>query len=119
MTALEIYHLRKYCRKYGLDFYEVDSAIGYWENKEHLESIVKMLRKCGDMFEIARMEDLQAQYIAENPLTYYAACQLYGETKSSEVGDPDPSPQRFSLRTMSETTEVDFSLQTIIEGKSQ
>lgn len=107
LNPLELYQLRRYCRKYGLDFQEVDSTLTYAECKKHLKSLVHMLFQSLDTFELARMASLQVEYIENHALTYYASCRVGGETKSEEVGDPDTSPQRFSLKTM---TSVGFSL---------
>ena len=60
-----------------------------------------------DTFELARMASLQEEYMENHALIYYASCRVGGETKSTEVGEADTSPQRFSLRTM---TSVGFSL---------
>jgi len=59
-----------------------------------------MLSQSLDVFELARMEELQKQYMAEHFLSFYVMCQLAGETKSTEtgqeVGQNHPS---FSLAT--------------------
>lgn len=60
-----------------------------------------------DTIELACTEALEEQYLAEHALTYYASYHSRGETKSKQVGDPDTSPQQFSLKTM---TSVGFSL---------
>ena len=73
-----------------------------------------MLSQSLDTFELARMEALQEQYMAEHALTYYASCRTGGETKSEEVGDADTSPQQFSLKTM---TDVGFSLRAMVKRK--
>ena len=126
LTALNLYNLRKYCKKYEIDYYEIDSSINYEEswlfagsnpqNMEHLRSIAKMLRSSKDMFEITRYEDLQAQWIVENPLEYYRACEMYGETKSNDVGPIDTSFPLFSLKTKA---HVCFSLVSLVKQKPQ
>ena len=105
MNQLERYTLLRYCRKYGIDPQEIDSTLTYHENKQHLRSIFKMLNTSPDVFELARMEAQWDQYMEHNALTYYAACILYGETKSEEVGNPDDSPARFSLSEFAKTTQ--------------
>ena len=114
MTPLERRHLEKICDKYGIDYYEIDSAINYYENKEHLMGIVRMLDGCLDAFELARMDEQQEKYMAENPLEYYASHRLadkvYGET--AELGEPDTGPQRFSLKAMA---EIGFSLRVLVK----
>lgn len=67
-----------------------------------------------DTFELARIEAQWEDYLDHNFLEYYAACHMFGETKSEETGAPDTSPQRFSLRTMTAQT---FSLHTLMEAK--
>lgn len=114
LSSLELYQLRRYCRKHGLDFEEIDSTLTYWENKKHLRSMVRMLSQSLDTFELARMEELQEQYMAEHALTYYISCHMGGETRSEEVGVADTSPQRFSLKTM---TDVGFSLRAMVQRK--
>jgi hypothetical protein len=119
MTPLERRNLERICDKYGIDYYEIDSGINYSENKEHLMGIVRMLDGSLDCFELARMMEQQEQYIAENPLEYYMSCriadQIYGEKEAPALGEPDTSPQRFSLRTRS---EIGFSLRELVKGKS-
>ena len=68
------------------------------------------------MFEITRYEDLQAQWIVENPLEYYRACEMYGETVSKEVGPIDISSPQFSLKTK---VHVGFSLVSLVKQKPQ
>ena len=105
MNSLERYTLLRYCRKYDIDPQEIDSTLTYYENKQHLRSIFKMLNNSLDMFELARMSAQWDQYVKQNALTYYAACVLYGETKSSDVGKPDDQPARFSLSEFAKTTQ--------------
>ena len=114
LNPLELYQLKRYCRKYELDFQEVDSALTYAENKKHLRSLVRMLCNSLDTFELARMASLQEEYMENHALTYYASCLVGGETKSEIVGDPDTSSQQFSLRTM---TSVGFSLRAMVHRK--
>jgi len=88
--------LKRICDKYGIDYYEVDNTLTYHENKKHLLSIARMLSQSLDTFEIERMAELQKQYIKEHALSYYIACQMAGETKSSETGPV--YNHRFSLQ---------------------
>lgn len=39
LTPIERTLLEDYCRKHSIDVAEIDSEIGYWENKEHLEDL--------------------------------------------------------------------------------
>jgi len=95
MNNLELATLKRYCDKYGLDYQEIDNSLTFWENKKHLRSLVKMLTRTLDVFEMQRMAELQEQYIREHFLSYYLSCQMAGETKSTEVGEP--FHHRFSL----------------------
>lgn len=93
----------------------MDSTLTFWENSHHLRSMVRMLfSESLDTFELAYVGALQEQYMDEHFLSYYASCRIGGETKSEEVGDADTAPQRFSLKTM---TETGFSLRTMIDRK--
>lgn len=90
--------LLQYCDKYELDYQEVDDTLTYWENKKHLQSLVRMLRKSGDTFELARMTSLQEQYMTEHPLHYYLSCQTAGTTRPRDIGKPIGTPGLFSLK---------------------
>jgi hypothetical protein len=109
MTWLERRHLEKFCDKWGIDYQEIDSSLTYNEAKKHLQEIKRMLSRSLDVFELQRMEEQQTEYIEEHPLMYYRSHMVFGETKSSEVGEPDKTPQRFSL---SELKPMGFSLRT-------
>ena len=87
--------LKRYCDKYGIDYYEVDDKLTFWENKKHLRKLVRMMERSLDAFELARWESLQEQYMKEHMLEYYVLCQTAGETKSAETGRPYSS--KFSL----------------------
>jgi len=95
VNALEFRHLKRLCDKYGLDYAEIDNEISYYENKKHLLELARMLSRSLNCFELARMESLQEQYMKEHFLSYYVLCQMAGETKSAEVGEP--YQHRFSL----------------------
>jgi len=97
MNTLELATLKRYCDKYGLDYYEIDNTLTFWENKKHLRSLVHMLSQSLDVSELARMDELRKQYVAEHFLSYYVMCQLAGETVSAEVGTPSEEPS-FSLQ---------------------
>lgn len=96
VNNLEIAHLKRICDKYGIDYYEMDSSLTYWENKKHLMGIVNRLRLSLDCFELARMESLQEQYLKEHFLSYFVMCQLNNEATPAEVGKLPDSP-KFSL----------------------
>lgn len=115
MTPLERRHLIKICDKYGIDYYEIDSAIDYYENKEHLMGIVRMLDGCLDAFELARMDEQQEQYIAEYPLEYYLSHRLAGQVgETAELGEAN---QQFSLKMMSHI-RIRFSLLSLIKQRT-
>jgi len=104
LNPLELATLKRYCDKYGLDYQEIDNSLTFWENKKHLRSLVKMLTCTLDVFEIERMAELQRQYIKEHPIEYYLACQMAGETTSTETGLPIEEPH-FSLRGWIDETQ--------------
>jgi hypothetical protein len=64
-----------------------------------------MLSRTLDTFEIERMAELQRQYMKDEPISYYLACQMAGETKSSDTGAP------------LESHEVSFSLSDYVERR--
>ena len=101
MNNLEFVTLKRYCDKYGLDYQEIDNKINYWENKEHLRELVKMLTRTLDVFEMERMAEMQNQYMKEHFISYYLACQMAGETKSTKIGQPS-SDHKFSLKLFTE-----------------
>ena len=118
MTPLERRHLIKICDKYGIDYYEIDSAIDYYENKKHLMGIVRMLDGCLDAFELARMDEQQEQYIAEYPLEYYLSQRLAGQqVGETELGEANRTPQQFSLKTMSHI-RTRFSLLSLVKQQT-
>jgi len=96
VNNLEKAHLKRICDKYGIDYYEVDSSLTYWENKKHLMGFVKMLSRSLDCFELARVEALQEQYLKEHFLSYFIMCQLNKETTPAEVGKLQAT-KKFSL----------------------
>ena len=83
---------------------EIDKEITYCENKKHLLELARMISRSLDVFELARMEELQKQYMAEHFLSYYIMCQLTGETKSEEIGPPNEEIRRFSLRAFTQSS---------------
>jgi len=97
LNNLELATLKRYCDKYGLDYQEIDNSLTFWENKKHLRALVKMLTRTLDVFEIERMAELQKQYIKEHPIAHYLACQMAGETTTTDIGPP-VEEFKFSLR---------------------
>lgn len=111
LNGLELYLLKKYCCKYGLDYQEVDSSITYWENIQHLKSLVKMLCNSLDTFEIARMEELQEEYVLKHPLEYFMS---YRDPRKTKVQPVDSTSAEFSLRQM-KAIDHGFSLKVLIQ----
>lgn len=97
MIALEVWRLRKLCDKHGIDYQEIDDTLTYWENKEHLLTLMPFRLLEIDIpekiskAEIARYNE----YVREHFLEYYLSHQKAGQTKSKEVGEP--YYPRFSL----------------------
>jgi len=56
-----------------------------------------MLSQTLDTFEIERMAELQKQYMKEHFVSYYLACQMAGETTTTDIGSP-VEEHHFSLR---------------------
>jgi hypothetical protein len=110
-NGLEKYLLKKYCRKYGLDYQEIDSTLTYWENIQHLRSLAKMLCSSLDTFEIARMEELQEEYILDHPLEYFMSYRNPREHKAKV--QKDSTPAEFSLRQMKAVSHG-FSLKALL-----
>ena len=110
MYPLELWLLKRLCDRYGLDYQEIDDTLTYYENKEHLQSLVwgARLRVYGPL-ETDRSGFLQwenkeaewtaqmAQYLAEHLLEEYIAYRDAGWTVSEEVGEPLRYFPRFSL----------------------
>ena len=111
MNALEEYLLKKYCRKYGLDYQEIDSEISYWENMQHLRALMKMLCNSLDTFEMARLDDLQEEYMLNHPLEYFMSYR--DPRKAKAKVRPDSTPAEFSLRQMKAVSH-EFSLKALI-----
>jgi len=100
MRTIELWHLKKLCDKYGIDYQEIDDTLTYWENKRHLYSIVAYLVAPLDPPIIRRTwESIEEQYMKEHMLSYYIMCQIDGETTSEEMGESPPHYPRFSLET--------------------
>jgi len=103
LNNLEFRHLKRFCDKYGIDYYEIDNTLTYRENKEHLRSLAHMLTQTLDMFEIEQlgvwrqMAEMQKQYMSEHFLSYYLAWQMAGETTATDIGPP-VEPYQFSLK---------------------
>ena len=101
MNYLELATLIRYCKKYDIDFQEIDDSLNFRENKEHLRELMQMIARTLDVFEIERMAEMQNQYMKEHFISYYLACQMAGETKSTKIGQPS-SDHKFSLKLFTE-----------------
>ena len=116
MYPLELWLLKRFCDRYGIDYQEIDDTLTYWENKEHLQKLrleahlppkgafgplgldlsgVSTWEQAEDKWE-AQME----WYLEHHLLEEYIAYRDAGWTVSEEVGEPYyPRPPRFSLAT--------------------
>ena len=105
MYPLELWLLKKFCDKYGIDYQEIDNTLTYWENKEHLESLVipSYGSLTADMSgwdaSIATWESQMEWYLRTHFVMYYIACIDAGWTISEEVGETPLHYPRFSLET--------------------
>ena len=110
LNHLQLYQLKKFCRKYGLDEMEIDSTLTYSENKAYLMKLVpdfgfvcerqqaeyaEWLKDDRDSWKSA--EEEYEHFVRENFLMFYLDYQRNGETTSAEVGEQDNSPSQFSL----------------------
>ena len=95
MNALERWMLKRFCDEHELDYQEIDDTLTYYENKQHLCSLVM-----GPLFPDTDFHMWRSQmerYQKEHILEYYVSATMDGETKSDEVGKP--YYPRFSLAT--------------------
>ena len=110
MYPLELWLLKRLCDRYGLDYQELDSTLTYYENKEHLQSLVwgDRLRAFGpletDQSGLTtwrqnedKWESQMEWYVAHHILEEYIAYRDAGWTVSEEVGEPLRYYPRFSL----------------------
>jgi len=51
--------LKRYRDKYGIDYYEIDNKLTFWENKKHLRKLVRMMEHSLGTWELVRWESLQ------------------------------------------------------------
>lgn len=123
MRPLELWHLKRFCDKHGIDYQEIDNTLTYWENKEHLKSFrlppklfdAGVLDDWADVLkeEQERMAELQEQYMKEHFLCYYITCRIAGETRSKDTGEVSSAPQMFSLKAMA---PIGFSLKRLCKA---
>lgn len=97
MNALELWTLKKLCKKHELDYQEIDNSLTYSENKQHLLSLVTDKEVDG-----RALRSQEAQYMKEHILSHYVVCKMEGTTKSEEVGEP--YYPRFSLERFIQQT---------------
>jgi len=84
LKALQLWHLKRFCRKYGLDYQLIDLSLTYHENKSYLESLVPQ-----DVEDLLWEGESQQEWFMKNHfLSYYVGCILDGKTRSKEVGKP-------------------------------
>lgn len=92
MRGIELWHLKRFCKKHNIDIQEIDNTLTHRENKKHLQSLIH--RDIED-----RMDEWKAQeehYMRHHFLTFYINQAREGPTKSEETGEPIRS-NRFSL----------------------
>ena len=105
MYPLELWLLKRFCDKYGIDYQEIDGTLTYWENKRHLESLVipsygsLAADRSGWDGSLVAWESQMEWYLTHHFLEYYIACIDAGWTISEEMGEPLPHYPRFSLAT--------------------
>ena len=99
MNALELWHLKRLCNKWEIDYQEIDSTLTYWENKRHILTIVAKMVYPLDPTVERTWKSLEEKYMAEHFLIYYICCIEDGLTISEEMGETSPHYPRFSLET--------------------
>lgn len=114
LYPLELWLLKRFCDRYGLDYQEIDNSLSYWENKEHLQKLhlkAHLPRKdygplATDIGGLATWEQNEGRwesemewYVEHHILEEYIAYRDAGWTISKEVGEPYPRYPRFSLAT--------------------
>lgn len=62
MIPLQIWHLKRLCRKYGLDYQYIDDEISYAENKAFLEALVPKFD-----IDLAEWKGREEQFERETP----------------------------------------------------
>jgi len=82
MNPLQLWRLRRFCEKHGLDYQLIDNSLTYDENLKYLSSLVPGRNHSKEW------ESQLEWYQKEHFLTFYISCILDGETKSKEVGEP-------------------------------
>ena len=110
LIALELWHLKRFCDKHGLDYQLIDDSLTYSENKEYLKTLrlpptlfeLETLNEWADVLKEAK--SMEIQYMREHMLTCYIMAQREGKTKSEEMGPPIPHYPRFSLETFVQQT---------------
>ena len=109
MYPLSLWLLKRFCDKYEIDYQEIDNTLTYWENKEHLQSLVipsygSMIADTGGWENsLAKWESQMEWYLKTHFLEYYITCIEAGWTISEEIGKPPSHYPRFSLVTYIQT----------------
>jgi len=93
LNYLQLWQLRRFCEKHGLDYQLIDLTLTYSENKKYLASLITNFNPESRLEEWKSQEE---QYIQENFLTDYINHVREGATKSEETGKHIQS-NRFSL----------------------
>jgi len=94
LNALELWHLKRFCDEHGLDYAEIDGTLTYWENKEHLKSLI--IDDEPDLNRWRAEMERYTDYRREHFLQYYIDATRRGETRSKDVG-PISTGSGFSL----------------------
>ena len=84
-----LWMLKRFCDEHDLDPQEIDDTLTYWENKEHLKSLLAYVDPGSNHWrdvDLWRAEE--ERYRAEHFLHYYIMCARAGETKPKDVGPP-------------------------------
>jgi len=97
LTKLQLWQLKQFCKKYSLDYQEIDNTLTFSENKKHLGSLVP--KRLEDRSAEAKAQE--AEYMTEHFLSHYIICCIEKKNISKNVGEPIITAGEFSLKSFS------------------
>ena len=86
LNPLLLHRLKAFCDEHRLDHQEIDDSLTYWENMDHLQTLVTDTDL--DMRMVKAAELQFQQYYRDHILWYYINAVEMGETTSPDVGPP-------------------------------
>jgi hypothetical protein len=85
LYGLELWLLKRFCDKHGIDYAEIDTSLEYWECKEELQ---KRFMAYDPEERMKAWESELVEYLDEHFLSDYIMAALSGETVSHKSGAP-------------------------------